>query len=110
MGVLRVDRDALWHRLLPPGADGTAAAPVDRHALVQRAGYWLRADVAPAFWRFFAGFGERVRRASTTRARPSGRHALALLCAEQLTLALQFAEDALACCVELASLSSGACV
>ncbi|TYZ62631.1 hypothetical protein PybrP1_006910 [[Pythium] brassicae (nom. inval.)] len=103
MGVLRVDRDALWRRLLPHGAGDTAAG-VDRRVLLQRAGYWLRADVAPAFWRFFSGFGERVRRASAANARPGGRRALALLCAEQLSLALQFAEDALACCVELASL------
>lgn len=114
--MLRVDRDALRRRLqLADGSGATGGLP--RTVLVQRAGYWLRADVAPAFWRFFAGFGALLRRTGTTRSylnevrtrtTREKRRALALLCSEQLVLALQFAEDALACCVELASLAGGA--
>ncbi|KAL7993365.1 putative cullin domain-containing protein [Plasmopara halstedii] len=50
-----------------------------REMLLQRLGYWLRSDI-------------------------QDRRRVALLCAQQLTLALQFAKEAFAHCVEIASL------
>lgn len=133
MGVLGIDRDALWHELftLEPraaaDANGAAqgSATADTHLtllhrartagqleplramLTQRIGYWLRSDVVPAFWRFFDGYDALLQR--SVRAKRE-RHAFSLFCAEQLTLALQFADEAFAHCIELASLFDGACV
>lgn len=131
MGVLRIDRDALWSKLFT--FERHAAAPDDdcqtgdsrhkdsadqhvqliqralasdqheplRAMLTQRLGYWLRMDVVPEFWRFFEGYGAKLQRSMQTKRK---RHAFSLFCAEQLTLAMQFAEEAFAHCVELASI------
>ncbi|KAG6595925.1 Anaphase-promoting complex subunit 2 [Phytophthora cinnamomi] len=117
---LRVDRELLWRKLFAfdhqPAGDALLEAsgaqdaserlceviqravargrqePL-RQMLLQRLGYWLRSDVVPPFWSFFDAL-ERC----------AGRQRLARLCAQQLTLALQFAEDAFAHCVQIASL------
>lgn len=73
-----------------------------RHMLVQRLGYWVRTDVTPPFWRYFRDAAPLLADARTQRAKQ--RRAVALYCAEQLTLALQFAEEAFAHCVQIASL------
>lgn len=131
MGVLRINRDALWRRLFAfehhSAADGDGDSIDDRHykdsadqhmqlvqralasdqqeplraMLTQRLGYWLRADVVPEFWRFFDGYSAWMQRSMQTKRK---RHAFSLFCAEQLTLAMQFAEEAFAHCVELASI------
>lgn len=72
-----------------------------RAMLVQRLGYWLRSDITPVFWRFFDGYDALVERSASTRRK---RHAFSLFCCEQLTLAMQFAEEAFLQCVQLASL------
>ncbi|CAH0480053.1 unnamed protein product [Peronospora belbahrii] len=72
-----------------------------RQMLLQRLGYWLRSDVVSPFWRFFDALPVEIDRYGSSR---SGRRRVALLCAQQLTLALQFAEDAFAHCVQIASL------
>ncbi|OWZ10966.1 Anaphase-promoting complex subunit [Phytophthora megakarya] len=119
---LRVDGDLLWRKLFAfdhQDASGTQDQDTDRlcrviqtavaqghHAplramLLQRLGYWLRSDVVPPFWSFFDAIPTEIERAG--RSRRHRRH-VALLCAQQLTLALQFAEDAFAHCVQIASL------
>lgn len=130
--MLGVDRERLWRKLLafdhgaasdadaaPEAAGGVdalvagvqaaarggnGAAPL-RRMLVQRVGYWLRADVAPAFRRFFRDAAPLLAAAPAQSARQ--RRMLALFCAEQLTLALQLAEEAFAHCVQIASLFDG---
>uniref|UniRef100_H3GLW2 Anaphase-promoting complex subunit 2 n=1 Tax=Phytophthora ramorum TaxID=164328 RepID=H3GLW2_PHYRM len=122
-GGLRVDRELLWRKLFAfdhqPAEDLSANAqdlsdrlcgviqravhqgrqePL-RQMLLQRLGYWLRSDVAPPFWSFFDALPAEIQRSNKR-----SRRQLALLCAQQLTLALQFAEDAFAHCVQLASL------
>ncbi|KAL4118698.1 hypothetical protein PRIC2_011023 [Phytophthora ramorum] len=122
-GGLRVDRELLWRKLFAfdhqPAEDFSANAqdlsdrlcgviqravhqgrqePL-RQMLLQRLGYWLRSDVAPPFWSFFDALPAEIQRSNKR-----SRRQLALLCAQQLTLALQFAEDAFAHCVQLASL------
>ncbi|KAF4042388.1 Anaphase promoting complex (APC) subunit 2 [Phytophthora infestans] len=69
--------------------------------LLQRLGYWLRSDVVPPFWSFFDALPTEIGRSRDVR---RGRRHVALLCAQQLTLALQFAVDAFAHCVQIASL------
>ncbi|KUF94058.1 hypothetical protein AM588_10004421 [Phytophthora nicotianae] len=69
--------------------------------LVQRLGYWLRSDVVSPFWSFFDSIPAEIEHSRGAR---RGRRRVALLCAQQLTLALQFAEDAFAHCVQIASL------
>lgn len=132
MGVLRIDRDALWRKLFACERYAAAATDggesigdshhkysADQHLqliqralasgqheplvamLTQRLGYWLRADVVPEFWRFFEGYGAMLQRLVQAKRQ---RHAFSLFCAEQLTLAMQFAEEAFAHCVELASI------
>ena len=71
-----------------------------RQMLLQRLGYWLRSDVVPLFWRFFDTLATEMDHYGSSR---RGRRHVTLLCAQQLTLALQFAEDAFAHCVQLAS-------
>ncbi|KAF1313781.1 Anaphase-promoting complex subunit 2, partial [Globisporangium splendens] len=72
-----------------------------RVMLVQRLGYWLRSDITPVFWRFFDGYDAVLRKSAATRRK---RHAFSLFCCEQLTLAMQFAEEAFTQCVQLASI------
>ncbi|EEY69744.1 anaphase-promoting complex subunit, putative [Phytophthora infestans T30-4] len=123
-GSLHVDRELLWRKLFafdhqPEDAltgiqDSTdhlcgviqTAVAHGRHEplrqmLLQRLGYWLRSDVVPPFWSFFDALPIEIGRSRDVR---RGRRHVALLCAQQLTLALQFAEDAFAHCVQIASL------
>jgi hypothetical protein len=72
-----------------------------RVLLVQRLGYWLRSDITPVFWQFFDGYDAALRTSAATRRK---RHAFSLFCCEQLTLAMQFAEEAFTQCVQLASI------
>uniref|UniRef100_K3X5T3 Anaphase-promoting complex subunit 2 n=1 Tax=Globisporangium ultimum (strain ATCC 200006 / CBS 805.95 / DAOM BR144) TaxID=431595 RepID=K3X5T3_GLOUD len=72
-----------------------------RVMLVQRLGYWLRSDITPVFWQFFDGYDAALRTSAATRRK---RHAFSLFCCEQLTLAMQFAEEAFTQCVQLASI------
>ncbi|KAG7391471.1 Anaphase-promoting complex subunit 2 [Phytophthora boehmeriae] len=125
MTGLRVDRDLLWRKLFAfdhqpdeDAATGTQDATEHlcqiiqsavahghqeplRQMLLQRLKYWLRSDVVPPFWSFFDAFSAQIERIGHSR---RGRRQMALLCAQQLTLALQFAEDAFAHCVQIASL------
>lgn len=132
MGVLRIDHDVLWRRLFAfehhsAAADDNGDSIDDSHykdsadqhlqliqralasdqqeplraMLTQRLGYWLRADVVPEFWRFFDGYSTLMQRSMQTKRK---RHAFSLFCTEQLALAMQFAEEAFAHCVELASI------
>jgi hypothetical protein len=94
------DVDALC-RLIQDATARGQQAPL-RRMLQQRLGYWVRADVAPPFWRFFRDAAPLLAEAHAHR--PRQRRAVALYCAEQLTLALQFAEEAFAHCVQIASL------
>ncbi|KAF1790894.1 Cullin homology [Phytophthora cactorum] len=118
---LRVDRELLWRKLFafdhqpPTGTQDTTdhlcgviqiAVSNGRHEplrqmLLQRLGYWLRSDVVPPFWSFFDALPTEIQRIRGAR---RGRRRVAMLCAQQLTLALQFAEDAFAHCVQIASL------
>ncbi|KAG7388122.1 Anaphase-promoting complex subunit 2 [Phytophthora pseudosyringae] len=122
---LRVDRELLWRKLFAfdhQPAEGASASPHDftdrlcgiiqtavshgrqeplRQMLLQRLGYWLRSDAVPPFWSFFDAFPAEIERCGGSK---RGRRRVALLCAQQLTLALQFAEDAFAHCVQIASL------
>ncbi|KAF4042378.1 Anaphase promoting complex (APC) subunit 2 [Phytophthora infestans] len=121
---MHVDRELLWRKLFafdhqPEDAftgiqDSTdhlcgviqTAVAHGRHEplrqmLLQRLGYWLRSDVVPPFWSFFDALPTEIGRSKDVR---RGRRHVALLCAQQLTLALQFAEDAVAHCVQIASL------
>ncbi|POM78930.1 Anaphase-promoting complex subunit [Phytophthora palmivora] len=119
---LRVDRELLWRKLFAfdhqdasvSGQDAAdrlcsviqiavahgRQAPL-REMLLQRLGYWLRSDVVPPFWSFFDTLPTEIERTGGSK---HGRRRVALLCAQQLTLALQFAEDAFAHCVQIASL------
>ncbi|ETN05330.1 hypothetical protein, variant [Phytophthora nicotianae INRA-310] len=124
-GGLRINRELLWRKLFAfdhqPAEDvptstqditghlcsviQTAVArgrhePL-RQMLVQRLGYWLRSDVVSPFWSFFDSIPAEIEHSRGAR---RGRRRVALLCAQQLTLALQFAEDAFAHCVQIASL------
>ncbi|RLN98249.1 hypothetical protein BBJ28_00000036 [Nothophytophthora sp. Chile5] len=128
MGGLGIDRELLYRKLFAfdHQLDGSLAASPDGHGssadqlcaviqtavaqnrqeplrqmLLQRLGYWLRTDVVPPFWRFFRDCPTLIQRSGRTR---RGRHELTLFCAQQLTLALQFAEEAFAQCVQIASL------
>jgi hypothetical protein len=136
--VLLIDREMLWRKLFAfdqdlQGAVGLSTggrshgAPMandadamrrsvqrvvasNRHGplrvmLEQRLKYWIRTDIAPLFWRFFEQAGALIRAARTSKKR---RHALTYFCAEQLTIAMQFAEDAFAQCVEIASILDSA--
>ncbi|EGZ09658.1 hypothetical protein PHYSODRAFT_564225 [Phytophthora sojae] len=120
---LRVDRELLWRKLFAfdhqpdDGALSTSSQDASerlceviqsavargrqeplRQMLLQRLGYWLRSDVVPPFWSFFDALS------SGAVGSRCGRRQLVLLCAQELTLALQFAEDAFAHCVQIASL------
>ncbi|RLN49380.1 hypothetical protein BBJ28_00000832 [Nothophytophthora sp. Chile5] len=128
MGGLGIDRELLYRKLFAfdHQLDGSLSASSDGHGssadrlcaviqaavaqnrqeplrqmLLQRLGYWLRTDVVPPFWRFFRDCPALIQRSGRTR---RGRHELTLFCAQQLTLALQFAEEAFAQCVQIASL------
>ncbi|CAI5736176.1 unnamed protein product [Peronospora destructor] len=68
--------------------------------LLQRLGYWLRSDVVPPFWSFFDAIKTEMECNGGSR---RGQRHVTRLCAQQLTLALQFAEDAFAHCVQIAS-------
>jgi hypothetical protein len=113
---LSVDRELLWRKLFafdhqPDAVSSSAhtdrlcgiiqAAVVAgcqeplRQMLLQRLGYWLRSDVVPPFWHLLDALPSPSSR---------NRRKLTLLYAQQLTLALQFAEDAFAHCVQIASL------
>ncbi|KAE9041271.1 Anaphase-promoting complex subunit 2 [Phytophthora rubi] len=121
--ALRVDRELLWRKLFAfdhqPEGGALSSSSQDaserlcdviqsavahgrheplRQMLLQRLGYWLRSDVVPPFWSFLDALHVDV------GASRRGRRQLALLCAQQLTLALQFAEDAFVHCVQVASL------
>ncbi|KAK1939949.1 Anaphase-promoting complex subunit 2 [Phytophthora citrophthora] len=125
MSGLRVDRELLWRKLFAfdhqPVEDVSASSqdvtdrlceiiqssvahgrqePL-RQMLLQRLGYWLRSDVVPPFWSFFDALPVEIER---SKGSIKGRRRVAMLCAQQLTLALQFAEDAFAHCVQIASL------
>lgn len=132
--MLGIDRERLWRKLFAFDHDGVSVGgdaldkedasaesdPVDRlcrliqdavargqdeplrHMLLQRVGYWVRADVAPTFWRFFERPSALLEAAQGQTARQ--RRGITLFVAEQLTLALQFAEEAFAHCVQIASL------
>ncbi|TDH72760.1 hypothetical protein CCR75_000742 [Bremia lactucae] len=124
-GVLRVDRELLWRKLFAfdhePEDDPSTeflcnsdrlcniiqtAVARGRHEplrqmLLQRLGYWLRSDVVPPFWSFFDQLLAEYAHNSNSR---RGHRQFALLCAQQLMLALQFAEDAFSHCVQIASL------
>jgi hypothetical protein len=126
--VLLIDREKLWSKLFAFDRDDAgrlalpAAANVDsmrdaiqqlvdrgchgplRAMLEQRIHYWVRSDIAPPFWRFFEHAVELMRDARRSKKR---RHELTFFCAEQLTMAMQFAEDAFAQCVEIASILDG---
>ncbi|RMX67361.1 hypothetical protein DD238_000810 [Peronospora effusa] len=71
-----------------------------RQMLLQRLGYWLRSDIVPRFWSFFDAITTEMESYGDSR---RGQRHVTLLCAQQLTLALQFVEDAFAHCVQLAS-------
>lgn len=73
-----------------------------RQMLLQRLRYWLRSDVVPPFWRFFDILLAETRHLKNKTKR-SRRH-VAVLCTQQLTQALQFADEAFALCVEIARL------
>uniref|UniRef100_M4BJY0 Cullin family profile domain-containing protein n=1 Tax=Hyaloperonospora arabidopsidis (strain Emoy2) TaxID=559515 RepID=M4BJY0_HYAAE len=97
------DEDVTHHlcRVIQTAVDHGRATPL-RAMLLQRLGYWLRSDVVPEFWRFFDTLlAESEHGRHTT---PRSRRQMARLCTQQLTLALQFAEEAFAHCVQLASL------
>lgn len=121
--ALRVDRELLWRKLFAfdhhPEGGALSSSSQDaserlcdviqsavacgrheplRQMLLQRLGYWLRSDVVPPFWSFLDALHVDVKDSRRSRRQ------LALLCAQQLTLALQFAEDAFAHCVQVASL------
>ncbi|KAJ0401858.1 hypothetical protein P43SY_007792 [Pythium insidiosum] len=119
--VLLIDRDLLWRKLFALDQDSASAGDArwadELHAVVQRVvqqrrhgplramveqrvRYWLRADIAPPFWRFLEDMPALLADAARS---PRRRQEVAFFCAEQLTLAMQFAEDAFAQCVELAS-------
>lgn len=118
MARLRIDRDLLWRKLLAfdqhesdfQGDDvaemirtlvlQSQQAPL-RAMLLQRIGYWLRADVVPLFWGFFDSHAQLLQQSARTA---RGRREFTLYCAEQLTLAMEFAQEALAQCVQLASI------
>ncbi|GLE05046.1 hypothetical protein PINS_up014030 [Pythium insidiosum] len=76
-----------------------------RAMVEQRMRYWLRADIAPPFWRFLDGMPQLLADAQRSQRR---RQEVAFFCAEQLTLAMQFAEDAFSQCVEVASMFDAA--
>ncbi|KAF4323199.1 hypothetical protein BBO99_00002780 [Phytophthora kernoviae] len=125
MNGLRVDRELLWRKLFafdhqPDEDSATGTQDITDHMcqiiqtavahghqeplrqmLLQRLGYWLRSDVVPPFWSFFEALSAQIDRVGHSR---RGRRQLAMLCAQQLTLALQFAEDAFAHCVQISSL------
>lgn len=124
--VLLIDRELLWRKLFAFDQDfhtnavlsaDSATADAKRAAiqrlvdhgqhgplramLEQRIQYWMRSDIAPPFWRFFENTVTLMRDARRSKKR---RHELTFFCAEQLTMAMQFAEDAFATCVEIASM------
>lgn len=118
MARLRIDRDLLWRKLLAFDQHESAFQSDDvaemvralvvqnqqaplRAMLLQRIGYWLRADVVPLFWRFFDNHAQLLQRSARTA---RGRREFTLYCAEQLALAMEFAQEALAQCVQLASI------
>eukprot|EP00644_Phytophthora_capsici_P001479 jgi/Phyca11/526540/estExt2_fgenesh1_pm.C_PHYCAscaffold_100100 len=124
MSGLRVDRELLWRKLFafdhqPEDSSSSSQDITDhlcdiiqsavahgrqeplRQMLLQRLGYWMRSDVVPPFWSFFDALPVEIERSKGSK---TARRRVAMLCAQQLTLALQFAEDAFAHCVQIASL------
>ncbi|KAL8002527.1 putative cullin, anaphase-promoting complex subunit 2, cullin domain superfamily [Plasmopara halstedii] len=121
MSTLGVNRELLWRKLFAFDDDVSTSAQQNseyqrkiienavvhgrheplREMLLQRLGYWLRSDIVPPFWGFFDPISAKIKRNRNSK---QDRRRVALLCAQQLTLALQFAKEAFAHCVEIASL------
>ncbi|KAI9916179.1 hypothetical protein PsorP6_016891 [Peronosclerospora sorghi] len=125
-GGFRIDRELLWRKLFAFDNEAEDASLGEctttstdhyyqviqnaislgrqeplRQMLLQRLGYWMRLDVVPSFWGFFDSVSSERKSSGSSR---RGRKRSALHATQQLTLALQFAADAFAHCVELARL------